>query len=66
MKLKELTVSVSQKVNTGNFSSKGYGLTATVELSESDDLLRVKQDLTNRLNAMLDFEIKKIQEGVGK
>jgi hypothetical protein len=61
MKVKEINVSISQKVNTGNYSSKGFGLSATAELSEQDDLLKVKQDLTNRLNQMLDFEIKKIK-----
>jgi len=67
VKLKELTVSVSEKVNTGNYSSKGFGLTATVELAEKDDLLTVKQTLTNKLNQMLDFEIKKIkQNGSGQ
>jgi len=61
MKVKEINVSISQKVNTGNYSSKGFGLSATAELNESDDLLKVKQDLANRLNQMLDFEIKKIK-----
>ena len=63
MKVKEIVVSISQKVNTGNYSSKGFGLSATAELSDSDDVLRVKQDLTNKLNQMLDFEIKKIESG---
>ena len=63
MKIKEITVSVSQKLNMGNFSSKGFGLSATAELSPAEDLLQVKQTLTNSLNKMLDFEIKKIKEG---
>lgn len=63
MKIKEISVSVSQKVNTGNFQSKGFGMSATAELSEGEDLLQVKQSLTNSLNKMLDFEIKKIKEG---
>ena len=61
MKVKEINVSITQKVNTGNYSSKGFGLSATAELNESDDLLKVKQELTNKLNQMLDFEIKKIK-----
>jgi len=61
MKIKEINVSVSQKVNTGNFQSKGFGLSATAELNEGEDLLQVKQTLTNSLNKMLDFEIKKIK-----
>ena len=63
MKVKEINVSVSQKLNTGNYSSKGFGMSATAELSEQEDLLQVKQNLTNSLNKMLDFEIKKIKEG---
>ena len=63
MKVRELNVSISQKVNTGNYSSKGYGLSATAELSDFDDVLYVKQVLTNKLSKMLDFEIKKIESG---
>ena len=66
MKLKEITVTVSQKVGTAGYGSKGFGLSATAELSESDDLLRVKQDLTNKLCQMLDFEIKRIKIEGGK
>lgn len=66
MKLKEITVQVNQKVSTEAFGSKGFGLTATAELSEQDDLLKVKQDLTNRLSQMLDFEIKRIKQEGGK
>jgi len=61
MKVTEITVQLSQKVGTQNYGSKGFGLSATAELSEQDDLLKVKQDLANRLNQMLDFEIKKIK-----
>ena len=66
MKLKEITVQVSQKVSTEAYGSKGFGLTATAELNENDDLLKVKQDLTNRLGQMLDFEIKRIKTEGGK
>ena len=61
MKVKEINVSVSQKLNTGNFTSKGFGISATAELSDGDDLLKVKQELANKLNQMLDFEVRKIQ-----
>jgi len=66
MKLTEITVNVSQKVGTANFGSKGFGLSATAELNENDDLLKVKQDLTNRLSQMLDFEIKRLKTEGGK
>jgi len=62
MEIKEFSVSVSQKVGLENYSSKGFILAATAELAEGDDLLKVKQELTNRLNQMLDFEIRKIKE----
>ena len=55
MKIKEITVSVSQKLNMGNFESHGFGLSATAELSPEEDLLQVKQSLTNSLNKRLDF-----------
>lgn len=66
MKIKEITVNVTQKVGTPNYGSKGFGLSATAELTEVDDLLKVKQDLTNRLSQMLDFEIKRIKTEGGK
>ena len=66
MKVKEINVSVSQKLNTGNYTSKGFGLSATAELNEGDDLLKVKQELANKLNQMLDFEVKKIQGNGGQ
>ena len=66
MKVTEITVQLSQKVGTSNFGSKGFGLSATAELTEGDDLLKVKQDLTNRLNQMLEFEIKRIKTEGGK
>jgi hypothetical protein len=66
VKLKEISVSISQKVGTPNYSSKGFGLSATAELAEDDDLLKVKQDLANKLSQMLDFEIKRIKVEGGK
>ena len=66
MKVTEITVNVSQKVSTEAYGSKGFGLTATAELNENDDLLKVKQDLTNRLSQMLDFEIKRFKVEGGK
>ena len=64
MRVKELTVSVSQKANLGNFESRGVGLGTTIELSDGDDLLKTKQIYTDKLNTLLDFEIKKIKSGV--
>ncbi len=61
MKLKELTVSVSRKINLGNYESKGILIGATVALEETDDMLEAKQELTNRLNQFLEFEVKRIR-----
>jgi hypothetical protein len=66
MKVTEINVSVSQKVGTPNYGSKGFGLSATAELAEGDDLLKVKQDLANKLSQMLDYEIKRIKVEGGK
>ncbi|MFH1224696.1 MAG: hypothetical protein V1676_02740 [Candidatus Diapherotrites archaeon] len=66
MNVKELTVSVSQKVNLGNFQSKGIGLGITVELNDKDDLFKTKQQCADKLNQMLDFEIRKIKVQNGK
>ena len=63
MKVREIVVSISQKVNTGNYLGKGFGISATAVLSDLDDVLFVKQTLTNKLTKMLDFEIKKIESG---
>jgi hypothetical protein len=60
MKIKELTVSVSQKLNLGNYESKGYGFSATALLNEKDDVLITKEMLTKKLNQFLEFELNKI------
>ncbi len=61
MKPKELTVNVCQKVNTGDFSSKGFGFTLTVSLDDKDDLLATKEQLTRKLEQFLKFEVDKIK-----
>ena len=61
MKPKELTVNVCQKVNTGDYSSKGFGFTLTVSLDDKDDLLATKEQLTRKLEQFLRFEVDKIK-----
>ena len=61
MKPKELTVNVCQKLNTGDFSSKGFGFTLTVSLDDKDDLLATKEQLTRKLEQFLKFEVDKIK-----
>ena len=61
MKPKELTVNVCQKLNTGDYSSKGFGFTLAVSLDDKDDLLIVKEQLTRKLEQFLKFEVDKIK-----
>jgi len=61
VKPKELTVNVCQKVNTGDYSSKGFGFTLTVSLDDKDDLLATKEQLTRKLEQFLRFEVDKIK-----
>ena len=61
MKPKELTVNVCQKLNTGDYSSKGFGFTLTVSLDDKDDLLATKEQLTRKLEQFLKFEVDKIK-----
>ena len=61
MKPKEFSVNVCQKVNTGDFSSKGFGFTLTVSLDDKDDLLATKEQLTRKLEQFLKFEVDKIK-----
>jgi len=64
MKPKELTVSVSKKLNVGNYESHGVLIGATVSIEGNEDLLEAKQELANKLNQFLDFEVKRIKSGV--
>jgi hypothetical protein len=64
MKPKELTISISRKLNIGNYESKGIIIGATVSLDESEDLLKAKQELCNKLKQFLEFEVKQFKGGV--
>jgi len=61
MKPIQLSVSISQKINVGNFESKGIVIGATVSLEESEDLQEAKNELTSKLKAFLDYEIKQLK-----
>ena len=61
MKATELTVNVCQKVNTGDYSSKGFGFTLAVSLDEKDDVLAVKEQVTRKLEQFLKFEVEKLK-----
>jgi len=61
---KDLTVSVSRKLNVGNYESHGVIIGATVSLEDREDLLEAKQSLTDKLNQFMEFEVKRIKQGV--
>ena len=58
MKAKELTISLSRKINAGNYESKGIIIGATVSLDENEDLLQAKQELAGKLKQFLEAEVK--------
>jgi len=59
MEIKAINVSFSQKINLGNFQSKGIGLSVTAELDESDDLSECRKELSAKINGMLEEEVSK-------
>jgi len=63
---KDLTVSVSRKLNVGNYESHGIIIGATVSLEDQEDLLEAKQSLTNKINQFMEFEVKRIKKEVGE
>ena len=50
---------LSQKVNLGNYETKGISLGASVELDETDDLEQCKQELAAKLNKLLEEEVSR-------
>jgi hypothetical protein len=61
MKPVQLTVNISQKINMGNFESKGIVIGASVSLEESEDLQEAKTELCQKLKQFLDYEIKQLK-----
>ncbi len=61
MKPIQLTVSISQKINVGNFESKGIVIGASVSLEESEDLQKAKNELCQKLKAFLDYEVNQLK-----
>ena len=59
MKVKEISVSVSRKINLGNYESEGLIFSATIELSENDDFEDKKAELLENLQNSLDQEVFK-------
>ncbi len=65
MEIHSFTVNVSQKINLGNYESKGIGITLSATLDEADDLQECKQELTEKANSMVDAEVDKVKNGKG-
>ena len=61
MKIKELSVSVSRKVNLGNYESEGVCFSATAELSENEDFEGKKAELLESLQCFLEQEVIRIK-----
>jgi hypothetical protein len=47
MKIKEISVSYSEAINTGNFENVKWNITKVAELQEGDDAEQCKEELTN-------------------
>ncbi len=59
MNVRSLSMNLSQKVNLGNYETKGICLGASVELDESDDLVECKAELAAKLNQLLEEEVNR-------
>ena len=59
MNVKSLSFHVSQKVNLGNYETKGISIGATAELDETDDLAECKAELASKLNKLLEEEVNR-------
>ena len=64
MNVRSLSLNVSQKVNLGNYETKGISLGASVELDEADDLEQCKQELAAKLNTLLEEEVSREKQRV--
>ena len=57
MNVRNISMNLSQKVNLGNYETKGISLGASVELDETDDLVECKAELATKLNQLLEEEV---------
>ena len=61
MKIVEVTVSKSRKVNTGNYESKDYFIALKAEIEITDNLELVTADLFCQCNEMIQKQIEEEQ-----
>lgn len=59
MNVRNLSLNVSQKVNLGNYETKGISIGVSAELDESDDLVECKTELATKLNQLLEEEVSR-------
>ena len=64
MNVRNLSLNVSQKVNLGNYETKGISIGVSAELDESDDLTQCKAELAAKLNQLLEEEVKKEKQQI--
>ena len=59
MNVRNFSMNLSQKVNLGNYETKGISLGVSVELDETDDLVECKAELAAKLNELLAEEVSR-------
>lgn len=64
MNVRSFSLNFSQKVNLGNYETKGISLGASVELDESDDLIECKAEMAAKLNQLLEEEVSREKKQV--
>ena len=64
MNVRSISMNLSQKVNLGNYETKGITIGACVELDETDDLVECKTELATKLNKLLEEEVSKEKQRI--
>ena len=59
MNVRSFSMNLSQKVNLGNYETKGISLGASAELDETDDFVECKAELAVKLNKLLEEEVNR-------
>ena len=59
MNVRSFSLNFSQKVNLGNYETKGISIGACAELDETDNLIECKAELAAKLNELLEEEVNR-------
>lgn len=62
MRLLEVTISKTQKVNLGNYESTDVMIAVKAAVESDDDLFKAMDDIALKIDKQLAFEVKKAQE----